>query len=131
MKRLFNLLLAGFICLTISAQIRIPDRSLNVIKTHYPSHSIQTVYFSNNIYNVSLSDNVTLRFKKNGDLIEINGYVPSLLIPYKINNHILWNYPHKPIHYYHKHKKGYDLYFKGGRHLKYNKRYKLKRKRNP
>lgn len=127
MKRIFSLLLIGLICLMASAQIKIPNNSRSIIEKHYPRHSIHTVYFSNNIYNVTLSDNTVLRFKKNGDLIEIMGYVPSLLIPYEINNHLLWNYPHKPVRYYHKHKKGYDLYFKGGRHLQYNKRHKPKR----
>ena len=127
MKRLFSLLLIGIICLTTSAQIRIPDKCMSVIKTHYPGYSVRVAYFSDNVYNISLSDNTVLRFKKNGDLIEIMGYVPSLLIPYKINNHLVWSYPHKQVQYYHKHKKGYDLYFKGGRHMKYNKRYKPKR----
>lgn len=122
MKRIINLVLICFICISISAQL--PRKSVDLIKHHYPNCEINSYSVIDKLYWVSLSNNTILKFKKNGNLVEVIGYIPTLLIPYQINNHILWNYPHRPIHYYHKHNKGYDLHFKGGRHLKYNKRYK-------
>lgn len=126
MRKIISFFILCVTCLIVQAQI--PQRSRDIIKRHYPNHHISHYEFTNKLYYVVLSDNTIIKFKKNGELIEIIGYVPSLLIPYQINNHLLWHYPHKSIYNYHKHKKGYDLKFKNGKQLRYNKRYKLKTK---
>lgn len=125
MKRIINLVLICFICIGISAQL--PRKSRDVIRQHYPKHYIKQIRTIDKLYWVSLSDNTLLKFKKNGELIEILGYVPVLLIPYQINNHMLWHHPNKSVRYYYKHKKGYDIHLKDGKQLKYNKRYKFKK----
>lgn len=125
MKRVINLILILFFCISISAQL--PKKSINLIKHHYPKHYIKQIRTVDKLYWVSLSDNTLLKFKKNGELIEVLGYIPVLLIPYQINNHRLWHYPNKSARYYYKHKKGYDIHLEDGRQLKYNKRYKFKK----
>ena len=126
MKKLISFFIICVICFTVQAQI--PQTSLNIINRHYPTHSITHYEYTNKLFIVKLSNNTILKFKKNGDLVEVIGYVPTLLIPYQINNHLMWHYPHRPIQHYYKHNKGYYLKFKNGRHVRYNKRYKLKNK---
>ena len=125
MKRIVSFLIFFVMCFGINAQI--PHTSMDIIKRHYPRHHIVHYEYVNKHYIVNLSDNTILKFKRNGDLVEVIGYVPALIIPYQINNHLIWEYPHKRIHHYHIHKKGYDLNFKNGHQIRYNKRYKVRK----
>lgn len=124
MKKIINLILVCFICISISAQL--PRKSRDIIRQHYPTCKINSYNIIDKLYWVFLSNNTIIKFKKNGDVVEIIGVVPTLLIPYQINNHKLWHYPNKPIRYYRKHKRGYDIHLRDGRQFKYNRRYKSK-----
>lgn len=121
MKRIFNLLLLCFVCVTLFGQL--PRKSTELIHRYYPNCTIKSYSKIDKLYWVSLSNNTIIKFKRNGDLVEIIGHVPYLILPYKINNHIMW-YSGRPARYYHKHKKGYDIHLHNGRQVKYNRRYK-------
>ena len=122
MNRIYTFIIICFFCFNVYAQI--PNTSMDIIKRHYPRHKISHYEYTNKNHIVTLSNNTILKFKRNGELIEVNGYVPILIVPYQINNDLLWTYPHKRIHHYRKHKRGYDLRFKNGKQVRYNRRYK-------
>ena len=122
MKKIYTFLIICLITLNIKAQI--PRTSMDIIKRHYPTQHIIYYQYIHKTHVVTLTNNTILKFKRNGELIEVNGHVPALLIPYQINNHLIWHYPHKRIKHYRKHKKGHDLMFKNGKQMRYNRRYK-------
>ena len=122
MKRTLSIIILCFICLFVSAKL--PKKSLVLINRHYPQHTIKAYHKVDKYHFVLLNDDTRLWFKSNGDLIEAEGYVNTLIIPYQITNHMLWHYPNKKIRKYSKHKKGHSIYLRGGKRIEYNKRYK-------
>ena len=122
MKKLILLIIS--LVFTITVYAKIPKTSLEFIYRHYPFHTIKSYHKIDHKHFVILDDDTHLWFKASGSLLEIEGCVPSLAIPYQINNHLLWHYPNKPIHKYTKHKKGYSLRFKNGKRMEYTKKYK-------
>lgn len=122
MKKIILFLIS--VVFTVSAYSQIPKVSLEFIHKYYPSHTIKAHHKIDRMYFVILNDDTRLWFKSSGALIEMEGYVPSLAIPYQINNHLLWHYPNKPIHKYTKHRRGHSLHFKNGKRMEYTRKYK-------
>lgn len=76
-----------------------PSEITSYASTHFPNHSILQIVKDgdgmSNSFDVLLSDNISLEFNRKKELTEIDGKVklPNSVIPDKIHQYVLTNYP--------------------------------------
>lgn len=110
---------------------QLPKVAQTTISTYFNGKKIAKVEKetdrSNIEYTVEFSNNDDIKFDKNGDWTEIDGSVPTKLIPTEIQKVVASKYPHKSIIQIEKDKNGYDVELSNGVDLEFDKKYNLKK----
>ncbi|MBR1465589.1 MAG: PepSY-like domain-containing protein [Bacteroidaceae bacterium] len=115
-------------------QMQLPPAAQKFVKAHFPSLTIKRVKKDNDndgsLYEVTLSDNTTVDFDKNGDWTEVDcgrKAVPPTIVPGPISKYVKTAYPKQKIVQIDKQRKGYEIELSNDVDITFNAAYKVVR----
>ena len=138
MKLITLLLSFSLLCCNCSAQHdkiityeQLPANVQSFIKLHYPASTVQFASIDDDLirpdYDVALDNMVKLEFYNSGALKSIYdpSGIPQAVLPEKIFNYVIQNYPKTSIVKFEIERNHYEVELSNKYDLKFNKEYKL------
>ncbi len=137
MKRLFHILIFGFVLMAHSAlaqkekkiEIReLPEKAQVFIKKNFTKEKAQNIWqetedFIDKSYKVIFKDKLKIKFDKKGDWKEVDGKrapIPTSFIPEKILAYIKRSFPNNSVVKIEKDKKKYEVEISNGLELEFD-----------